>query len=198
MTISNAVLFKQAHAMTRATIQDGDDYRTTFGACLKAIKDDVKQAASIDMFVIIAAIIAMVTAKFSTVNGDIIYRNNASLNTVYHTSKLIGAFKWCVIFSPIVIAMLALFAATATTEAIELPSNNSAIVYANKDGQKVAFEVTTVSNNGFIAKDLYSRKITIFKLSDNKVTSNNGYNYDAQASKEWLDMYNSEQKRLSK
>lgn len=108
MTISNAVLFKQAHAMTRATIQAGDDYRATFGACLKAIKDEVKQAANIDLFVIIAAIIAMVTAKFSVKNGDIIYRNNASLTTTYHTSKLLGAFKWCVIFSPIIIAMLAL------------------------------------------------------------------------------------------
>lgn len=45
MTISNAVLFKQAHAMTRATIQAGDCYRATFGACLKAIKqDNAKQA----------------------------------------------------------------------------------------------------------------------------------------------------------
>lgn len=45
MTISNATLFKQAHAMARATAQDGDCYRTTFGACLKAIKqDNTKQA----------------------------------------------------------------------------------------------------------------------------------------------------------
>ena len=108
MTISNAVLFKQAHAMTRETIQAGDDYRTTFGACLKAIKAEVKQAANIDLLIVIAAIITMVTAKFSVKNGDIIYRNNASLTTTYHTSKLLGAFKWCVIFSPIVIAMIAL------------------------------------------------------------------------------------------
>ena len=198
MTISNAVLFKQAHAMTRATIQAGDCYRTTFGACLKTIKDELKQAANVDIFIVIAAIVAMVTAKFSVINGDVIYRNNASLITTYHTSKLLGAFKWCVIFSPIIIAMLALFAATAKAETIDLPSKKGAIVYANKNGKKVAFEVTTVSANGFIAKDLYSRKITIFKLSNNKVTSNNGYNYDAQASKEWLEMYNSEQKRLNK
>ena len=38
--MSNAQLFKQAHAMTRATIQAGDDYRATFGLCLKAIKAD--------------------------------------------------------------------------------------------------------------------------------------------------------------
>ena len=46
MTISNAVLFKQAHAMARETIQDGDCYRTTFGACLKAIKQDNTKQAS--------------------------------------------------------------------------------------------------------------------------------------------------------
>ena len=149
MTISNAALFKQAHAMTRATIQTGDCYRTTFGACLKTIKDS--------------------------------------------QSVKLGFIQTIVI---ILVAIL--FTATVTAKAIELPSNKGAIVYANKNGQKVAFEVTTVSNDGFIAKDLYSRKITIFKLSNNKVTSRNGYNYDEQASKEWLDMYNSEQKRLSK
>ena len=103
MTISNAVLFKQAHAMTRETIQAGDDYRTTFGACLKAIKDDVKQAASIDMFVIIAAMVAMVTAKFSVINGDVIYRNNASLTTTYHTSKITDAFLCLAFIAPLVL-----------------------------------------------------------------------------------------------
>lgn len=45
MTISNATLFKQAHAMTKQVIKDGDDYRATFGLCLKAIKQDsIKQA----------------------------------------------------------------------------------------------------------------------------------------------------------
>lgn len=148
MTISNAQLFKQAHAMTKATIQDGDCYRTTFGACLKAIK----ASQSVKLGFIQAIIIILVAILFTT---------------------------------------------TVTAEAIELPSNKGAIVYANKDGQKVAFEVTTTSSDGFIAKELYSRKITIFKLSNNKAISSNGYNYDAQASKEWLAMYNSEQKRLN-
>lgn len=154
MTISNAVLFKQAHAMTRATIQDGDDYRATFGACLKVIKDEAKQAVNLGFIQTIVIILAAI-----------------------------------------------LFTATATAataKAIKLPSTKGAIVYANKEGQKVAFEVTTVSNGGFVAKELYSRKITIFKLSDNKVTSSNGYEYDEQASKAWLAMYNSEQKRLNK
>ena len=148
MTISNATLFKQAHAMTRATIQAGDCYRATFGLCLKAIKDSQK-------------------VKLSFIQT-------------------------------IVIILVAILFAATETKAIELPAQKGAIVYANKDGQKVAFEVTTVSDNGFVAKDLYNRKITIFKLINNKVSSSNGYNYDAQASKEWLAMYNSEQKRLTK
>ena len=45
MTISNATLFKQAHAMTKQVIKNGDNYQVTFGACLKAIKqDNAKQA----------------------------------------------------------------------------------------------------------------------------------------------------------
>lgn len=151
MTTSNAKLFKQAHAMTRATIQAGDDYRATFGACLKAIKDEAKQAVNLGFIQTIVIILAAI-----------------------------------------------LFTAAATAKAIKLPSTKGAIVYANKEGQKVAFEVATVSNGGFVAKELYGRKITIFKISDNKVTSSNGYEYDEQASKAWLAMYNSEQKRLNK
>jgi hypothetical protein len=164
MTISNAVLFKQAHAMARATIQDGDCYRTTFGACLKVIKqDNTKQAGK-----------KIVKQAIAT------------------------ALPFTMFFTIVCLFMALVFAATAEAEAIELPSQKGAIVYANKNGKKVAFEVTTVSANGFVAKDLYSRKITIFKLSDNKVTSSNGYNYDEQASKDWLNMYSSEQKRLNK
>ena len=164
MTISNATLFKQAHAMTKQVIKNGDNYQVTFGACLKAIKqNDTKQA-----------------------NKKIVKQAIAT------------ALPFTAFFAIVCAIMAILLAATAEAEAIELPSNKGAIVYANKDGQKVAFEVTTVSNNGFIAKDLYSRKITIFKLSNNKVTSSNGYSYDEQASKEWLTMYNSEQKRLNK
>lgn len=35
-------LFKQAHALTRATIQAGDDYKATFILCLRAIIADNK------------------------------------------------------------------------------------------------------------------------------------------------------------
>ena len=36
-------LFKQAHALTRATIQQGDDYQATFTLCLRSIIADAKQ-----------------------------------------------------------------------------------------------------------------------------------------------------------
>lgn len=39
-------LFKQAHALTRATIQAGDNYQATFILCLRAIIADNKQANS--------------------------------------------------------------------------------------------------------------------------------------------------------
>ena len=103
MTISNSVLFKQAHAMTKQVIQKGDDYRATFGACLKAIQDELKQVPSVDLVTVMSAIIAMVTAKISVKNGDIIYRNNASLSTTYHTSKIIDAFMCLVFIAPLLL-----------------------------------------------------------------------------------------------
>ena len=36
--MNNSTLFKQAHAMTKQVIKQGDCYKTTFGLCLKAIK----------------------------------------------------------------------------------------------------------------------------------------------------------------
>jgi len=38
--------FKDAHAMTRATLQAGDNYAVTFGQCLKYIKTMVKAISS--------------------------------------------------------------------------------------------------------------------------------------------------------
>ena len=38
MKFSNSVLFKQAHAMAKQVNQKGDDYRVTFGACLKLLR----------------------------------------------------------------------------------------------------------------------------------------------------------------
>lgn len=86
---------------------------------------------------------------------------------------------------------------TKEVKQVSLPTQKGSIVYANKQSDKVAFEVTTISNNGFVAKDLYSRQITIFKLVNNKLVSSNGYEYDESASQAWLTMYNKEQARLA-
>lgn len=45
--MKNANLFKQAHALTRATIQDGDDYRTTFGLCLQSLMIEKRMAEAV-------------------------------------------------------------------------------------------------------------------------------------------------------
>lgn len=41
--MTNSQLFSQAHAMTKQIIKQGDCYKTTFGLCLKAIKQKNKQ-----------------------------------------------------------------------------------------------------------------------------------------------------------
>ena len=97
----------------------------------------------------------------------------------------------------VIIAFAIIATMIKPVQAIKLPTKKGYIVYANKDGQKVAFEVTTVSNNGFVARELYNRKITIFKTVNNKIVSSDGFAYDAQASGEWAVMYDKEQKRLA-
>lgn len=41
--MTNSQLFSQAHTMTKQVIKQGDCYKTTFGLCLKAIKEKNKQ-----------------------------------------------------------------------------------------------------------------------------------------------------------
>lgn len=40
--MNNAALFKQAHAMTKATVKQGDNYQATFGLCLKLVIEQNK------------------------------------------------------------------------------------------------------------------------------------------------------------
>ena len=91
MTISNAALFKQAHAMARATIQAGDCYRTTFGACLKAIKQDntkqagkklVKQAIATALpFTAFFAVMCVIMAVLFAVSCAFNNASNANYNS---------------------------------------------------------------------------------------------------------------------
>lgn len=114
------------------------------------------------------------------------------LKVIKADAKQIGFIATIVIIAFTIIATM-----IKPVQAIKLPTKKGYIVYANKDGQKVAFEVTTVSNNGFIVKELYNRKITIFKTVNNELVSSDGFVYDAQASEDWAIMYDKEQKRLA-
>ena len=97
----------------------------------------------------------------------------------------------------IIIAFAIIATMIKPVQTIKLPTKKGYVIYANKDDQKVAFEVTTVSSNGFVAKELYNRKITIFKMVNDELVSSDGYVYDAQASEDWAIMYDKEQKRLA-
>ena len=98
----------------------------------------------------------------------------------------------------VIIAFAIIATMIKPVQAIKLPTKKGYIVYANKDGEKVAFEVANLYEYGFVAKELYSRKITIFILdNEGNYSSVNGYIYDEQASQAWLEMYNNEQARLA-
>ena len=97
----------------------------------------------------------------------------------------------------VIIAFAIIATMIKPAQTIKLPTKKGYIVYANKDGQKVAFEVTTVSSDGFVARELYNRKITIFKMVNNELVSSDGHVYDMQASEDWAVMYDKEQKRLA-
>jgi len=103
--------------------------------------------------------------------------------------------------NPLQVILITLFALvtviTKEVKQVSLPTQKGSIVYANKESDKVAFEVTTISKNGFVAKELYNRQITIFKLVNNKLVSSSGYEYDEKASQAWLEMYNAEQARIA-
>lgn len=43
--MNNAALFKQAHAMTKATVKHGDNYQATFALCLKLVIEQNKAQA---------------------------------------------------------------------------------------------------------------------------------------------------------
>ena len=67
--MNNSQLFKLAHAMTKQVIKTGDNYQTTFGACLKTIKTDTKQTTVNNVnFVILAAITLFIANIADNVN----------------------------------------------------------------------------------------------------------------------------------
>lgn len=65
--MNNSTAFKQAHAMTKQVIKAGDDYRVTFGQCLKAVKD--KQAAKkvVNVSFVVMAVIVLLLVKIENI-----------------------------------------------------------------------------------------------------------------------------------
>lgn len=47
--MNNSQLFKQAHKLAKAIILKGDCYRTTFGACLKLVKNGNSKLVAITL-----------------------------------------------------------------------------------------------------------------------------------------------------
>lgn len=44
--MNNSAIFKAAHAIVKASIQNGDDYRATFGAALRMVRSVAAQTVS--------------------------------------------------------------------------------------------------------------------------------------------------------
>lgn len=81
--MNNAILFKQAHQLTKQVIKQGDNYQVTFGLCLKAIK--AKQARQ--QVVSNNAIILFVIAFVMFIN-----KTNKAVKKVLTIENIAGAF----------------------------------------------------------------------------------------------------------
>ena len=65
--MTNAQLFTQAHKMTKQVIKAGDCYRTTFGACLKAIKAQQAAKNVTSMSFVMMAFIVLALVKIENI-----------------------------------------------------------------------------------------------------------------------------------
>lgn len=107
--MNNSQLFKQAHAMTRQVIKDGDDYKTTFGLCLKAVKAKNEQVkkdnvafTSISLFMVLAilavvvgsGVIAVISVFISvlTLIGYSLQNELKQLKKVFTAENIAGVF----------------------------------------------------------------------------------------------------------
>lgn len=69
--MNNSTLFKQAHVMTKQVIKQGDDYKTTFGLCLKAIKEkQTSQQTSNINFIVLAILVLSITKVVSVLKDS--------------------------------------------------------------------------------------------------------------------------------
>lgn len=88
--MNNAQAFKQAHAMTKATIKQGDSYAATFGICLKLVIEQNKAQAK------------QMTNKVSSV----VFHKPPIFNLV---CAMVCALCVVVFFAPVVMAIIGRF-----------------------------------------------------------------------------------------
>ncbi|WP_111861110.1 hypothetical protein [Acinetobacter sp. CFCC 10889] len=92
--MNKSELFKAAHQLVKAVIKAGDNYRVTFGACIKAVKEGfVKPVMSIADLVLSVGgkvweqhgfkRIYMTVAQFNTVTGNQ-YTLNDAKNKIFY------------------------------------------------------------------------------------------------------------------
>lgn len=81
--MNNSTLFKQAHAMTKQVIKQGDNYKTTFGLCLKAVKAQQasQQLVNNNVVMLFVIIFVMFISKVTKV-----------VKTVFKAENVAGAF----------------------------------------------------------------------------------------------------------
>lgn len=65
--MNNSQLFKAAHTMTKQVIKQGDNYRVTFGLCLKAIKAEQAAAQAVSIYLTAITFVILVLVKINAV-----------------------------------------------------------------------------------------------------------------------------------
>ena len=79
--MTNSQLFKQAHKLAKQVIQKGDDYRVTFGACLKLLKEK-------------AAVIIKVAAKvLFSADGYIVKSSEGMYSTTTNNTTYLALYQ---------------------------------------------------------------------------------------------------------
>ena len=74
--MSNSKLFTEAHKLVKQVIQEGDDYRVTFGACLKLLKEKAAVVIKVAARVLFSAdgyIVKSSEGMYSTTTNNTTY-----------------------------------------------------------------------------------------------------------------------------
>lgn len=80
-TMNKSELFKSAHKLAKEVIQAGDNYRVTFGACIKAVLSGFKKE------------VVKTGVSISTFNGNFLVKVPYALKDAF--KKAVKGAKWC-------------------------------------------------------------------------------------------------------